>query len=199
MPASHPVSKRTAAKRARRRSASAKLPDNAATSAERFFVEVVSQGATEGSLEDKKLRLTRRVLFLARRWQNLMDEALRDTGDSHARWTTLLWVDLLKGRANHRELAERVGVELPTLIRLLNKLEGEGVVERRALPGSAQSKTVVLTRLGRAQFKRMGAVVLATRAEFLRDVDDAQLTAALTLLDSLLNKYARVVKWSDWK
>ena len=58
---------------------------------------------------------------------------------------------------------------------------------------------MVLTRLGRAQFKRMGAVVLATRAEFLRDVDEAQLTAALTLLDSLLNKYVRVVKWSDWK
>ena len=199
MSASHPVSKRTAAKTARRRSASAKLPDNGATSAERFFVEVVSQGAAEGSLDDKKLQLTRRVLFLARRWRNLMDEALRDTGDSHARWTTLLWVDLLKGRANHRELAERVGVELPTLIRLLNRLEREGVVERRALPGSAQSKTVVLTRLGRAQFKRMGAVVLATRAEFLRDVDEAQLTAALTLLDSLLNKYVRVVKWSDWK
>src|SRR5690349_6936222 len=50
---------------------------------QRTYFEVVPTGEVEGSLEDKKLRLTRRILFLSRRWRNDMDEALRATGASH--------------------------------------------------------------------------------------------------------------------
>jgi MarR family transcriptional regulator, transcriptional regulator for hemolysin len=162
---------------------------------QRTYFEVVPTGETEGSLDDKKLRLTRRILFLSRRWRNDMDEALRATGASHARWITLLWVDMMDGRANIGELAEQVGVELPTLVRLLNRLEIEGLVERRALRGSNRAKTVVLTAKGKTELMAMGAVISRARAEFLKDIDEDRLTTVLELLDSLLAKYARVVKW----
>ncbi len=148
-----------------------------------------------GSLEDKKLRLTRRVLFLSRRWLNLMDNALRATGASHARWVTLLWVGMMAGRAKIGELADQIGVELPTLVRLLNRLEEEGLVERRALGASNRAKTVVLTAKGRRESEAMNEVVFRARSEFLRDVNEQRLTAALELLDDLVAKYARVVMW----
>jgi len=162
---------------------------------QRTYFEVVPNGEAEGSLEDKKLRLTRRILFLSRRWRNDMDEALRATGASHARWITLLWVDMMDGRANIGELAEQVGVELPTLVRLLNRLEIEGLVERRALRGSNRAKTVVLTAKGKTELTGMGAVVSRARAEFLIDISEDRLTIALEVLDGLLAKYARVVMW----
>ena len=182
---------------ARRTRAKEKAPllQTKAPAVPRIFVEVVPNGTTPGSLDDKKLRLTRRILFLARRWKNQMDESLRATGDSHARWVTLLWVDLLAGRANIGELAEHVGVELPTLIRLLNRLEQEGLVERRALDGSNRDKTVVLTPKGKPEVIAMGQVITRTRAEFLDGVDEKRLNAALELLDDLLGKYVRVVMW----
>ena len=187
-------------KKTTRRMPSATAPKRAAPpSAARYFVEVSPIGAARGSLEDTKLRFTRRVLFLARRWRNLMDEALRGSGDSHARWITLLWVDLLDGTANHRELAERVGVELPTLIRLLNKLESEGLVKRRSLHARGQSKSVEMTARGRRSLRSMGAIVRRTRIGFLSDVDARQLSAALKLLDVLLAKYATVLDWTDRK
>lgn len=161
----------------------------------RCFYEWVPEGIAVGSLEDKKLRLTRRILFLSRRWLNMIDGALRATGDSHARWITLLWVGMMAGRAKIGELADQIGVELPTLVRLLNRLEEEGLLERRALDGSNRSKTVVLTSKGRRMAKTMNAVVSRARAEFLRDVDEKQLTAALVLLDGLLAKYTRVQMW----
>ena len=161
----------------------------------RPWFEVVALGAAPGSLDDKTLRLTRRILFLARRWRNLLDQALRATGDSHARWVTLLWVDLLAGRANLGELAEQVAVELPTLVRLLDNLEREGLVERRALRSSNRAKTVVLTARARPVLDAMTAVVARTRAEFLRDVDERRLDAALELLDEVMAKYVRVVSW----
>jgi MarR family transcriptional regulator for hemolysin len=163
----------------------------------RCFYEWIPDGVKVGSLEDKKLRLTRRILFLSRRWLNLIDNALRTTtGDSHARWVTLLWVGMMAGRAKIGELADQIGVELPTLVRLLNRLEREGLVERRALGGSNRAKTVVLTAKGRRESEAMNEVVTQARAEFLRDVNEERLTAALELLDDLLAKYTRVVMWS---
>jgi len=147
-------------------------------------------------MEDKKLRLTRRILFLARRWLNMIDGVLRATGDSHARWVTLLWVDMLGGKGNIGELADQIGVELPTLVRLLNRLEREGLVERRSLAGSNRAKTVVLTSKGRRESAVMNEIVDRARADFVRGVNEEQLTATIDLLDSLLSKYARVVMWS---
>jgi MarR family transcriptional regulator, transcriptional regulator for hemolysin len=161
----------------------------------RTFFEVLPDGATAGSLEDKKLRLTRRILFLARRWRLRLDEALRQTGETHARWLTLLWIEMLAGHANIGELAEHVGVELPTLVRLLNRLEREGLVVRRALGSSQRAKTAVLTARARQQVAAMDRVVTRTRADFLRDIDERQLTVALELLDDLLARNAKVVTW----
>jgi MarR family transcriptional regulator, transcriptional regulator for hemolysin len=161
----------------------------------RRFYEVVPEGATLDSLDDKKLRLIRRILFLGRRWRNQMDEALRAMGDNHARWVTLLWVDMMAGRANLGELAEQIAVELPTLVRLLNRLEREGLVERRALGSSNRDKTVVLTAKGKRALKRMSEVINRTRQKFLDEVDERRVAAALELLDDVLAKHANVVMW----
>ncbi len=193
------VSKSAATRRARTRRVAPRRAVAPAPSQEpeisRVFYEWIPEGIMVGSLEDKKLRLTRRILFLSRRWLNLIDGALRVTGASHARWVTLLWVGMMAGRAKIGELAEQIGVELPTLVRLLNRLEREGLVERRALDGSNRAKTVVLTAKGKRESAAMNEVVTRARAEFLRDVNEERLTAALELLDDLLAKYTRVVMW----
>ena len=142
-----------------------------------------------GSVEDLKLRFTRRVIFLARIWRNRMNEELRKSGQSHARWITLIWVHLLGGEVNHRELAERIGVELPTLIRLLNHLEAEGLVERRALEGgAARAKTVNLTPAGKRVLVELNAIPERARATFLDGVDKEKLETCMSLFDDLLAK-----------
>jgi MarR family transcriptional regulator for hemolysin len=144
-----------------------------------------------GSVEDLKLRFTRRVIFLARIWRNRMNEALRDSGQSHARWITLIWVHLLGGEANHRELAERIGVELPTLIRLLNRLEAEGLVERRVLPsGPPRAKTVHLTVAGKHVLAELNDITEHARASFLEGVDKDKLQTCMSLFDDLLAREA---------
>jgi MarR family transcriptional regulator for hemolysin len=161
----------------------------------RQFVEVAAGSAPPDSFEDKKLRYVRRVLFLARHWRSLFDDALRETGDSHARWLTLTWVDLLAGKANHRELAERVGVELPTLVRLLNRLEKEKLVARRSLGAKGRAKSVVLTARGRESLSAMARIVERTRKPFVEALDEELLTQGLESLDRLLGQYATVLDW----
>ena len=174
-----PRARKAAAKGAR---AADRLGVSAAPSG---FIEVDS-GHPPGSLEDMKLRFTRRVIFLARRWRNSINDGLREVGQSHARWITLTWVSLLEGKANHRELAERVGVELPTLIRLLNRLEAEGLVERSTLETHSRAKGVRLTEAGRTVLAELTRISRRVRADFLEGVDEDQLTVSMALLDSLL-------------
>ena len=142
-----------------------------------------------GSIEDLKLRFTRRVIFLARVWRNRMNDALRESGQSHARWITLIWVHLLGGTANHRELAERIGVELPTLIRLLNRLEAEGLVDRCSLEGgSPRAKTVRLTASGLQVLAELNDITERAREVFLDGADKDKLEACMSLFDDLIGK-----------
>ncbi len=138
-----------------------------------------------GSLDDLKLRFSRRVIFLARRWRNRLNDELRSSGHSHARWIALIWIHLLDGTANHRELAERIGVELPTLIRLLNRLEAEKLVEREAM-GPNRAKAVRITPRGRQVLEELNAIAEQARARFLEGVDEEKLQTAMSLFDDLI-------------
>ena len=149
------------------------------------FLEVQGRHPA-GSLEDLKLRFTRRVIFLARRWRNRINDELRKTGHSHARWTTLIWVHLIGGTANHRELAERIGVELPTLIRLLNRFETEGLVERRALASGRRAKTACLTPAGMKVLAELNEIAERARAAFLDGADIDKLEISMSLFNDLL-------------
>jgi MarR family transcriptional regulator for hemolysin len=139
-----------------------------------------------GSSQDLRLRFTRRVLFLARRWRNQINDGLREIGQSHARWITLTWVSILEGKANLGELAGRIGVELPTLIRLLNRLEEEGLVERVSLRGYGRAKTVRMTPAGDAVLVELNRITRSVRSNFLNAADDADLAKCIDVFDALL-------------
>ena len=102
---------------------------------------------------------------------------------------------MLAGRANLGELAEQVAVELPTLVRLLNRLEREGLLERRALRESYREKTVVITAKGKNALTRMDQIISRTQAMFLEGVDPQRLEVVIEVLDGVLAKYARVITW----
>jgi MarR family transcriptional regulator, transcriptional regulator for hemolysin len=151
------------------------------------FVEV--EGIhPEGSSQDLRLRFTRRVIFLARRWRNQINDGLREIGQSHARWITLTWVSILAGKANLGELADRIGVELPTLIRLLNRLEEEGLVERSSLTGSGRAKAVTITPAGEAVLDELNRITRKVRSNFLKSIDDADLAKCIDVFDALLDE-----------
>ncbi|MEI9963976.1 MAG: hypothetical protein WDM92_04015 [Caulobacteraceae bacterium] len=79
-------------------------------------------------------------------------------------------------------------MELPTLIRLLNRLEGEGLVERVALPGQGRAKTVRLTPAGRRVLTELNAITERARASFLEGVDKEKLVVCMSLFDDLLSE-----------
>jgi len=66
----------------------------------------------------------------------------------------------------------------PGLSRLIQRMEADGLVERRADPGDGRASVLVLTRAGRARFGRADAVyTAAVREHFGRHLTAAQARA----------------------
>ena len=57
-----------------------------------------------------------------RQWRKRLDERLKESGLTQARWLVLLHLSRT-GPLSQRDLAELIGVDGPTLVRVLDKLE----------------------------------------------------------------------------
>src|SRR5437868_14376679 len=80
----------------------------------------------------------------ARAWRLKLDQRLRPMGLSQAKWRTLLLLSLTPDPLTQAEIAFHLGIEEPTPVALLHRLEEEGWVSRRNSPRDRRGKTVHL-------------------------------------------------------
>ncbi len=110
----------------------------------------------------------------ARLWRARLDERLRPLGLSQARWLVLLQLHRRGDGAVQRDLAQWVGIEGPTLVRLLDRMSADGWIERRESPQDRRAKTVHLTEQARGVVGRIDQVAAQLRRELLVDLDPRQ-------------------------
>src|SRR5436189_5195252 len=67
----------------------------------------------------------------ARAWRLKLDERLKPMGLSQAKWRTLLHLSLAGDSLTQAETAERLGIEEPSLVTLLQRVETEDWIIRR--------------------------------------------------------------------
>lgn len=139
---------------------------------------------TKGSRAELEFRFSRLLILAARRWSTFIDEAIKQkTGQPRARWQTLAALAFSEGPIATIELAERMAVQWPSLIRTLDGLEAEGLVERRINPADKRSRLVAITPRGLEVFRAVQAVLDPTRGALLESFDHAELAAAERLLE----------------
>src|SRR5881398_439438 len=100
----------------------------------------------------------------ARAWRLKLDDRLKPMGLSQAKWRTLLHLSIASDALTQAEIAARLGVEEPTVVALLHRLEREAWVTRTNSPHDRRCKMVLLGR--RAQ-RVIGQI--NSSAETLRD------------------------------
>jgi len=94
--------------------------------------------------------LGRRLYLGQRAVADVLDARLAARGASLWNWVLLREASLAEG-ASQRELAARMRIEPPTLVRHLDKLTDDGFVERRPDAGDRRVVRVVVTPAGRAR------------------------------------------------
>jgi MarR family transcriptional regulator for hemolysin len=126
------------------------------------------------------------LTFVARRWRNLMNEELRAVGQSQARWGTLYWIAVFGDTVNQTELADRIGVEQPTLGRVLRDLEAEGLIERASGSADRRAKVIRLTAAAKPVMKQINRIADSVRARLLRGIDPKDLTVCMAVFAQIL-------------
>jgi MarR family transcriptional regulator for hemolysin len=123
------------------------------------------------------------VLRLARVYRRGIDRELSRHGLSDARALPVLHLARL-GAVRQGVLADALGVEGPSLVRLLDQLCASGLVERRDDPSDGRAKILHLTEDGRALAGVIAPAVDRLRSELLTEVSDEDLAAALRVFSA---------------
>ena len=118
----------------------------------------------------------------SRAWRYRLDQRLKPLGLSQAKWITLLKLSRSEGCMTQKELAERLCIEGPTLVRLLDRMAADGWIERRGLDTDRRSKTVHLRRKSCALLQQINAMAARLSGELLEGVPPAELRSCMEVL-----------------
>jgi MarR family transcriptional regulator, transcriptional regulator for hemolysin len=122
---------------------------------------------------------------LARLWRREADQALADHGLSQATALPLMVLSRRGKSVRQGVLAEEVGIEGPSLVRLIDLLQAEGLVERREDPTDRRAKTLHLTPTGEAKAEEINRVLRRVRADLLKDIDPDDLAVTFDALQRI--------------
>ena len=116
-----------------------------------------------------------------RKLRALVDDRARDMGLTLSRARLLMELAKADGPIQS-DLAGLLDIEQPTLVRLLDGLERNGMIERRAVEGDRRARRVFLTETARAQAQDILDFLAALRAGILQGIAPEELEAALDVL-----------------
>jgi MarR family transcriptional regulator for hemolysin len=117
-------------------------------------------------------------------WRTALDRRLRPLGYSRSRWMVLLHVSRSDG-ITHRELAERMGIEAPTLVRLIDRMETDGLLKRCASASDRRVKHLHLSPAGSREVSRIWASAADLRKEILAGLGRAEINTTLEVLQKI--------------
>ena len=131
-------------------------------------------------------RFGMQLAHMSRGWRAELDRRLAGMGLSQARWLVLLHLARFEEAPTQRELAQSVGVEGPTLARLLDSLESQGLVQRQAVLEDRRAKKIVLCAPARPLIEQIETIATQLRHELFEGVDEADLKVCMRVHGHIL-------------
>jgi MarR family transcriptional regulator for hemolysin len=136
-------------------------------------------------------RFGMQLAHISRGWRAELDRRLADLGLSQARWLVLLHLARFEEPPTQRELAQSVGVEGPTLARLLDSLETQGLVQRQAVLEDRRAKKILLSDTALPLIEKIETIANALRTELFQGVDEADLKVCMRVHARILGNLER--------
>jgi MarR family transcriptional regulator, transcriptional regulator for hemolysin len=127
----------------------------------------------------------------ARAWRQKLDARLKPMGLSQAKWRTLMHLSLAEDALTQAEIAGRLGVEEPSVVTLLNRLEKQGWITRKNSPHDRRCKMVVLGRRAERAIEQINGTANELRHELLAGIPAGDLEKCITVLHKI---HARAAK-----
>ncbi|MGH1569468.1 MarR family winged helix-turn-helix transcriptional regulator [Methylobacterium sp. P31] len=133
----------------------------------------------EKDLRQLRQAYTHTLLLTGRQWRRVADMAADRHGISEAKALPLVMIGRMGGEPRQHALAEAVGIEGPSLVRLLDQLEAAGLVARREDPSDRRAKVLGLTPAGKTVVERMEDDLARLREAMFDGVSEADLETCM--------------------
>jgi MarR family transcriptional regulator for hemolysin len=122
--------------------------------------------------------LTRDMLVAGRLWRKMARRAAAKHGVSEAAAAPLIWISRLGENVRQTALAEAVGIEGASLVRLLDDLTSAGMVRRETDPNDRRANNLYLTPAGEQAVAEIEVELENLRAEIFAGVSAEDIAAA---------------------
>ncbi|MCW4151488.1 transcriptional regulator SlyA [Halomonas sp. 18H] len=120
-----------------------------------------------------------------RLWRAVIDRRLAPEGLTQTRWVTLYHLWRMGNDQPQCDLARAIGVEAPSLVRTLDQLSEQGLIERRPCGQDRRAKRIFLTDKATPLLERIDAVVTQARKEMLAGLSDQDVEQLVDLLSRI--------------
>ena len=121
----------------------------------------------------------------ARAWRTKLDQRLRPLGLSMGKWTTLAHLSRGGDKLTQKALAARVGIEEPTLVGILDRLQQDGWIKRKEHAEDRRCKTVHLQKRSTAVLDQIFHTAGTLRLELLADIPKRDLETCVRVLTQI--------------
>ena len=115
-------------------------------------------------------------------FQRALNEEVRPLGITWRQCQVLAWL-ALEGRLSQAELAERMGIEPPTLVGILDRMERDGWIQRESCPGDRRKKIVVATAEAEPIWDEIATCARRVRQRATRGLTPEQVESLVAMLD----------------
>jgi MarR family transcriptional regulator for hemolysin len=134
------------------------------------------------------------ILRLGRLWRREVDQAVAAHGLSQATAVPLIVLSRRGKCVRQGVLANELGIEGPSLVRLIDLLQAEGLVERREDATDRRAKTLHLTPLGERRAGEVDRVLRRVRAHLLKSVSIDDLAMTFETLQKIEQRAGRLLE-----
>ncbi|MBI5441866.1 MAG: MarR family transcriptional regulator [Deltaproteobacteria bacterium] len=129
---------------------------------------------------------------LSRAWRGKLNQRLKGLGVTAPMFIALGQLSRAEKGLIQRELADRLAIEGPTLVRLVDRLEADGWVRRRPSDSDRRQNVLVLTDKALPALERMREVARGLHDEALRVASEAELQTVRELFRKLLARLEEI-------
>ncbi|WP_147180441.1 MULTISPECIES: MarR family winged helix-turn-helix transcriptional regulator [Alphaproteobacteria] len=126
-----------------------------------------------------------RLVGLSRRWRHYVDEGVAAAGLSDATWAPLFHLHRAGGGLLQKELAARIGLDGSSLVRLLDILEGLGLLQRHTEADDRRAKRLYLTSAGTERVQEIMGRLVPLENDLLQDLGDAEIAVVLSAFEKI--------------
>lgn len=125
------------------------------------------------------------LALMTRRWRQVLDTEIQTSGLTDATWRPLLHLSLLGDETRQKDLAASLGIEGPSIVRLLDTLLAKGLIHRTEDVTDRRAKLLFLTPEGQLLVERVQATVMALENELLSSFNDNEVSLLAKLIERL--------------